>query len=69
MPKTSRESLICRSNCKKLALRWAKDQRKGCDFTRVSSQFLDDLEAKLRLTIQKAVNSHRSVGKTITDLL
>ena len=65
----NKENLICRANCKKLALRWADSHRTGWDATRVSAKFLDDLEAKLRLIITKAVSSHRTVGKTIKDLL
>ena len=61
-------NLINRKACKELALRWAKDNRKGCSFSRVSGQFLDDLETKVRLLITSAVTKHRSVGKMITDL-
>ena len=61
-------SLINRKACKELALRWAKDNRKGCGFSQVSGAFLDDLETKVRLLITSAVTKHRSVGKTITDL-
>ncbi len=62
------ESLINRAACKRLALRWARDNRKGCDFTRVSGKFLNDIETKLRLTITGSVSRHRTVGKTIIDV-
>jgi hypothetical protein len=62
------ESRINRAACKKLALSWARDHRKGWMPTRVSKRFLDDLEAKVTLIIQKGVDSHRTVGKTIIDL-
>jgi len=60
--------LINRTNCKKLALQYAQDSRKGWMPTRVSKAFLDDLETKVQLLITGAVSHHRSVGKTITDL-
>ena len=63
------DSLINRKACKELALRWATDHRTGWLPTRVSKVFLDDLNSKVRLTVQKAVNNHRSMGKTITDML
>ena len=62
------ENLINRAACKKLALRWARDNRRGCQFNRVGKQYLDDLESKVRLLIQQSVNKHRSVGRTIRDL-
>lgn len=60
--------LLNKKACRELALRWAK-RRTGCNFTRVSQKYLDDIEAKVRLLIQRSVDSHRSVGKTITDFL
>ena len=62
------DSLINRKACKELALRWAQANRTGWQPTQVSKQFLDDLNAKVRLLIQGAVNKHRSVGKTVKDL-
>jgi len=61
--------LINRAQCKKFALRWAQENRKGWDPERVSKQFLDDLDTKVRLTIQSAIARHRSMGKTIKDLI
>ncbi len=63
------DRLINQKACKELALRWAQANRLGWMPTRVSKRFLDDLDAKVRLIVQRAVNSHRSVGKTIKDLL
>ncbi|MHC4541133.1 MAG: hypothetical protein ACYS74_15345 [Planctomycetota bacterium] len=60
--------LINRAQCKKSALGWAKDNRRGWSPERVSKQFLDDLDTKVRLAIQSAITRHRSVGKTIKDL-
>ena len=59
--------LINRASCKKLAVRWAAEHRNGWLPTRVSKQFLDDVNAKVRLLIQQSINKHRSVGKTIKD--
>jgi hypothetical protein len=60
-------NLINRAACRDLALRWSRDHRKGWTATRVSKQFLDDLETKVMVLIQNAVNKHRTVGKTIAD--
>jgi len=60
--------LINRAGCRDFALRWAK-RRTGCNFQRVSKQYLDDIETKVMLMIQRSVDSHRSIGKTITDFL
>jgi hypothetical protein len=64
----SKSSLINRTECRKFALRWARDHRKGWTTNRVSKQFLDDLEAKVRIMIQSAIKRHPSVGQTIKDL-
>ena len=61
------EHLINRKACKEFTLRWATDHRTGWLPTRVSKQYLDDLESKVRLLVQGSVSHHRSVGKTITD--
>ena len=61
-------SLLNRSACKDLALRWATANRTGWLPNRVSKQFLDDLDTKVRLLIQGSVNKHRTVGRTIRDL-
>ena len=62
-------SLINKSACRNFAIRWGQENRRGWKPTRCSGQFLDDLEAKLRLTIQKAVSNHPTIGTTIRDLL
>jgi hypothetical protein len=62
------DSYINRAACKKLALRWVKDKRNGWDATRVSKQFLDDLNDRVRNIVTGSVARHRSVGKTIVDL-
>lgn len=59
--------LINRKACKDFALRWGKEHRTGWTPERVSKQFLDDVNTKLRLLMQGAINSHRTVGKTIKD--
>jgi hypothetical protein len=64
----SNGSLINRAQCKKFALRWAQEHRKGWSANRVSKQFLDDLDTKVRLLIQSAIAHHPSIGQTIKDL-
>ena len=61
--------LINRKACKEFAVRWGQEKRPGWMPTRVSKQYLDDINTKLRLLIQKSINGHRSVGKTIMDFL
>jgi hypothetical protein len=63
------DSLINKRACRDFAIRWGQEHRRGWKPTRCSKQFLDDLEAKVRLLVQKAVDSHRTVGTTIVDLL
>ena len=62
-------SLLNKAQCKKFALRWAKESRTGWNPERVSKQFIDDLEARVRLAIQSAIKRHPTVGKTIKDLI
>lgn len=61
-------NLINRKACKELALKWAQEHRTGWLPQRVSRQYLDDLETKVRNLITGSVSKHRTVGKTITDL-
>jgi len=61
----SERSLINSQNCKKLALRIAADLRPGWGPERVSGQFLDDLNIKVRNLITSAVMKHPTRGKTV----
>jgi len=56
-------SLINKAACKKFALEIAK--LRFHKFTRVSKEFLDDMDACLRATIRTRVNGLPSSGKTI----
>jgi hypothetical protein len=56
-------------HCRSMALRIARDKRTGWSPQRVSKEYLDKLDAKVRAIIIKSVMSHRSVGKTIKDLI
>jgi len=64
----SNGGFINRAQCKKFALRWAQENRRGWSAKRVSKQFLDDLDTKVRIVIQTAIARHPSVGQTIKDL-
>lgn len=66
--RTTTPSLLNKSECRKLALRCG-ERRLGWLPTRVSAEFIDVLEIKVRMLIMKAVQNHRSVGKTIKDFL
>lgn len=61
-------SLLNRKQCKAFALRWAQEKRPGWVPTRISKQYLDDLEAKMRLWMQESIKRHPSCGKTIKYL-
>ena len=59
-------TLICEAHVKKYALDVAKQRHHK--FNRVSKKFLNELNAKVRNMVHRAVTSHRSVGQTITDI-
>ena len=59
--------LINRKACKEFVIRYAQDTRKGWKPTRCGKRFLDNVNSHLRLTIQKSIKMHRSVGKTVLD--
>lgn len=40
---------------------------RGGRFTRVSKQFLIDLEARMEMLIDEAIRQHPSVGKTLDE--
>jgi hypothetical protein len=63
------EYMINMKHCRDMALRVARDKRTGWAPHRVSREYLDKLDAKVRAIIFKSVMSHRSVGKTIRDLI
>lgn len=63
------EYMINIKHCRNMALRIARDRRTGWSPKQVSKQYLDKLDAKVRAIIIKSVMSHRSVGKTIKDLI
>ncbi|MHC4397752.1 MAG: hypothetical protein ACYS1A_19075 [Planctomycetota bacterium] len=60
--------LINIAHCKKLALRFAQENRRGWLPNRVSKQFLDDLNMMVRNKITGAILHHPTKGKTITYL-
>ena len=66
--RTHTPSLLNKSEIRKLALRCG-ERRLGWLPTRVSAGFIDDVETKIRMLVMKAVERHRSVGKTIKDFL
>ncbi|NIP42247.1 MAG: hypothetical protein GWO41_04035 [candidate division Zixibacteria bacterium] len=61
--------LINSQNCRDFALRWAKENRRGWDQDRVAGIYLDIINTKVRLIIQKSVNSHPTIGKTIKEIV
>jgi hypothetical protein len=56
--------LINRSAVKKIALEYSATNKNG-KFTRVSKDFLERINAKLRVMIESEVQSHPSIGKTL----
>jgi len=59
-------SLLNKKEVKKRALEYA--QNRVTPFTRVSSQFLIDLEVRLNKIIKQSVTNHPTVGKTIDQV-
>ena len=62
------KNLINRKACKEYALEIAKDSRKGWHAERVSKEFLDAINYKVKRIIDSAVLKHPTVGKTIKDI-
>jgi hypothetical protein len=60
--------LINRTACREFALRWTKEQRRGWEANQVARGFLDDLNTRVRLMIQGAIQRHPTKGKTIRYL-
>jgi hypothetical protein len=56
-------------HCRDMALHVARDKWTGWSPHRVSKEYLDKLDAKVRAIIFKSAMYHRSVGKTIKDLI
>jgi predicted AAA+ superfamily ATPase len=57
-------SLLNKSHVKKFALAYAQANRGG-RFERVSAQFIEEVEAELRLSIGKRIMTQPSKGKTL----
>ena len=64
----SNGDLINKKHCKDMALRFAQENRRGWLPNRVSKQFLDDLNTKVRLLVTGAILKHPTLGKTIKHL-
>lgn len=64
----SNNQYINRKHCKDFALKFAQENRTGWMPERVSRQFLDDLDIKVRQLMASAIAHHPSVGKTIKHL-
>ncbi len=62
------QKLINSKEVKSYILRYAKDNRKGWDCTRVSDRALNEINAKIMVMIQNAVKSHPTRGKTFIDV-
>jgi len=65
----SKSSLINRSAVKKYILSELAEKRPHLEFTRVSESMLLLLEAKVQSMLDNAVHSHRSSGRTFTDIV
>jgi hypothetical protein len=57
-------SIINRQNVKRLALEMSAAKRAG-KFTRVSAEFIDRIEGRLKQFIASEVHQHPSIGKTL----
>lgn len=64
MEKVKKSSLINRAQVKKYIKARIQSDRPGWDCTNVSAEALDQIDAFLRTSIQKAVHGHPTIGKT-----
>lgn len=64
-----KEYMINMENCGDMALYIAGDRRTGWSPNQISKEYLDKLDAKVRAIIITSVMSHKSVGKTLKDLI
>ena len=64
----SKSSLINKTAVKKYILDKLTEDRPHLGFTRVSESALLLLEAKVQNMLDRAVHTHRSSGRTFTDL-
>lgn len=62
------QNLINSKEVKAYILRYARDNRKGWDCTRVSAKALNIINAKLMVIIQNAVKAHPTKGKTFMEV-
>lgn len=56
--------LINKAKVKELALSISRNRRNG-HFTRVSGKFLERIESRLRVVIEKEIEVHPSLGCTL----
>lgn len=58
-------NLLNRKAARRYVLLRTAEMRKGWQAKRVSGEFLDSIEALLKLRIDKAIAAHPTVGKTV----
>jgi hypothetical protein len=58
------EMLICEARVKSYILRRAAEMRKGWTCKRVSKEAVEDINTNLRLTIDKMIQAHPTLGVT-----
>lgn len=63
------DSLLNKSNCRKFVIRWATANRRGWLPKRVAKSYLEEAEAAFRLSLQKSIAMHPTIGKTVKDYL
>lgn len=57
-------SLLNKTNIKRRALQYSQEMRNG-KFTRISAEFIADIERLVDRTIHSKVHTHPSKGKTL----
>lgn len=60
--------LLNKAHVKHYAKLRGPELRNGWTFNRVSGEFVSQLNYKVQRIIDQAIKSHRSVGKTLTDI-
>ena len=60
--------LICASRVKQLIRDKVKTMRPGWDCKLISKSAIDELEAKFRVMIIRAIQAHPTIGKTFKEV-
>ena len=57
-------SVLNNAAVKKYVMGQLEVRREGMGFTRISKEYLEKLDARVRIMIQKDIDTHPTIGKT-----